>query len=129
MGGLHVQAVYTGLCALLWGKCGRGIWGDAFGLVEGSGCNLESEHEIGGYMERDEETVGVDLKLGMPDFKTEAEEAAWWPTQEEALGKAFEKAAKYGSLKRAYYTLKGATLATLIRLDPVDIELAKKQAE
>lgn len=80
-------------------------------------------------MERDEEIVEVDLKLDMPDFKTEAEEAAWWPTQEEALGKAFEEAAKNGTLRRAHYTLKGATPTTYIRLDPADIELAKKQAE
>lgn len=65
----------------------------------------------------------------MPDFKTEAEEAAWWPTQEDALGKAFEEAARNGTLKRIHYTLKGATPTTSIWLDPGDIEPAKKQAE
>lgn len=80
-------------------------------------------------MERDKETAGVNLKLDMSEFKTEAEEAAWWPTQEDKLFEAFEEAAKNGTLKRAHYTLKGATPTTSIRLDPADIELAKKQAE
>lgn len=49
--GSMLQAVYTGLCALLYGKCLRGIRRAAFRSVDGSGCSLESEHETGGYME------------------------------------------------------------------------------
>ena len=62
-----------------------------------------------GYMEATVEctegTAEVDLKLDMPKFETEAEEAAWWPTQEGKLFTAFKEAAENGTLKRARYTL------------------------
>ncbi len=37
----------------------------------------------------DRKTRTPNLKLEAPAFKTEAEEATWWPTQEEKLFKAF----------------------------------------
>ena len=67
--------------------------------------------------------------LQIPDFKDEAEEAAWWDTHpEETLG-IFERAAKDGSLGRGTLAQRAQTVATSIRLDTADIELAKTIAQ
>ena len=70
------------------------------------------------------------LKLNNPDFKSEKEEAEWWPLQEDLIADAFEKAAADGTLE--YGTLvkrSGVVASTIIPLDPNDIELARTQAE
>ncbi len=69
-------------------------------------------------------------KLNHPVFATEAEEARWWPQQEDKLADAFEKAAKDGTLQRGTLAARmGAIPPTTIRLDPRDIARARKQAE
>ena len=67
--------------------------------------------------------------LQTPEFKTEAEEAAWFDSNEDALLKQFEQAAKEGTLTRGTLARRGLTPPTTIRLNPDDIELAKAQAE
>ncbi|HEY4357843.1 MAG TPA: CopG family antitoxin [Acidobacteriaceae bacterium] len=67
--------------------------------------------------------------LQTPEFKSEAEEAAWWDShQSETLG-LLEQAAKDGSLGRGTLARRAQTVATSIRLDAADIELAKEFAE
>ncbi len=64
-----------------------------------------------------------------PDFKSEAEEAEWWDTHEDESMKAFEQAAAEGRLGRGTVARKAGLPTTTIRLDPVDIQLAREQAE
>ena len=63
----------------------------------------------------------------MPEFATEAEEAAWWPTQEDKLFEVFKAAAKNGTLRRGGFKTKPTEPVTL-RMDAGDLELAKGQA-
>ncbi len=81
-------------------------------------------------MERADEQNKI-LELNTPDFRTEAEEAAWWPTQEDKLFAEFERQAKNGTLKVSLASEKRRieTISTPISLNPADIELAKQQAE
>jgi len=65
----------------------------------------------------------------IPKFKTEAEEAQWWFDNREELDKDFAQAFAEGRLKRRTEPRTGSTPTTTIRLDPVDIELARKLAE
>lgn len=67
--------------------------------------------------------------LKTPDFKSEAEEAAWWANNQDLLAEEFKQAATDGTLRRGAAARLGATPTTTIRLDPNDIELAKTQAE
>jgi predicted DNA binding CopG/RHH family protein len=68
-------------------------------------------------------------QLKTPKFKSEAEEAVWWDNNQSLVLKEFETAAKDGTLGRGTLVRRGQTPTTTIRLDPVDIELAKSQAE
>lgn len=68
-------------------------------------------------------------KIEIPEFKSEAEEADWWPANQDAFLSAFEEAAKNGTVKRGGIAQSGQTPTTTIRLDLKDIELAKVQAE
>lgn len=69
-------------------------------------------------------------KLNNPTFASEAEEAAWWPGQEDKIADAFEKAAAEGTLRRGTLARRmGGIPPTTIRLDPDDIARARKQAE
>ena len=68
-------------------------------------------------------------QLKTPEFKSEAEEASWWDNNPDLILKEFETAAKDGTLGRGTLVRRGQTPTTTIRLDPVDIELAKSQAE
>ena len=65
----------------------------------------------------------------LPDFKSEAEEAKWWFDNQDELDKDFAKAAAEGRLGRGTAARVGGIPTTTIRLDPVDIEMARKQAE
>lgn len=60
--------------------------------------------------------------LKIPQFKSETEEAAWYPQQEDAIMQAFEGARAAGQLRR-----RGSQAITL-RMDLEDLELARKQA-
>lgn len=63
-------------------------------------------------------------------FVSEEEEAQWWPAQESKIADAFEKAAAKGTLRRGTVARRmGSIPPTTIRLDPVDISRARKQAE
>ncbi len=67
--------------------------------------------------------------LKTPEFKTEDEEAHWWANNHDLLLNELEDAAKGGTLGRSTLTKRGLTPTTTIRLDPADIELARRQAE
>ncbi len=64
-----------------------------------------------------------------PDFKSEAEEAAWWDTHQDESLSIFKQAAKNGTLGRGTLARRAQTAATSIRLDAADIELAKALAQ
>jgi len=66
--------------------------------------------------------------LENPEFKSEAEEAAWWDSHPDETLAVFEEAAKDGTLGRGTLARRSQTAATSIRLDTADIELAKKLA-
>jgi predicted DNA binding CopG/RHH family protein len=63
------------------------------------------------------------------EFKSEAEEAAWWDTHPNETLALFEAATKDGTLGRGTLARRSQTAATSIRLDTADIELAKALAE
>jgi predicted DNA binding CopG/RHH family protein len=65
----------------------------------------------------------------LPDFTTEAEEAAWWAANQDLVGRKFEEAAKDGTMTQGTLAKRGTTPTTTIRLDPTDIALAREQAE
>lgn len=67
--------------------------------------------------------------LNTPEFKTEAEEAVWWDSHPDETLAVFEQAAKDGTLGRGTLKRRAQAVATSIRLDPDDIELAKQLAE
>lgn len=65
----------------------------------------------------------------LPDFKSEAEEAKWWFDHQDELDKDFAEAAANGTLGRGTAARLGALPTTTIRLDPIDIQMAREQAE
>jgi predicted DNA binding CopG/RHH family protein len=65
----------------------------------------------------------------LPEFKSEAEEAKWWFDNQEELDKDFAQALAEGRLHRRTEPRTGSLPTTTIRLDPVDIDLARKLAE
>jgi predicted DNA binding CopG/RHH family protein len=65
----------------------------------------------------------------IPKFESEAEEAKWWFDNREELDKDFAQAFAEGRLRRRTEPRVPALPTTTIRLDPVDIELARKLAE
>ena len=67
--------------------------------------------------------------LQTPEFKNEAEEAAWWDSHPDETLALFEQAAKDDTLGRGTFARRAETAATSIRLDRADIELAKALAE
>ncbi len=68
-------------------------------------------------------------KMDIPVFASEAEEAAWWPKQEDRIADEFERAAASGDLARGALAKRAALRTTTLRLDPSDIEKARVQAE
>jgi hypothetical protein len=75
-------------------------------------------------------------KLKTPKFASEAEEAAWWFDRRDDVTKAFEDAAKAGTLRsgsaanlaRKESAAAGVTPTTTIRLDPDDVSRARTLA-
>ncbi|HEY5381726.1 MAG TPA: hypothetical protein VIJ65_05690 [Acidobacteriaceae bacterium] len=65
----------------------------------------------------------------LPDFKSEAEEAQWWFDHQDELLEDFKEAAANGTLGRATVARRMGLPTTTIRLDPVDIQRAREQAE
>jgi predicted DNA binding CopG/RHH family protein len=68
-------------------------------------------------------------KRVLPDFASEAEEAAWWDSNQDELFKDFERAAAEGRLGRGTTARLAGIPTTTIRLDPADIAMARAQAE
>ena len=67
--------------------------------------------------------------LQTPEFKSEAEEVAWWDSHPDETLAIFQQAAKDGTLGRGTLARRAQTAATSIRLDAADIELAKTIAQ
>ena len=67
--------------------------------------------------------------MDIPAFETEAEEAEWWPGQEDRIAQEFERAIRLNQAGRGTAARRAALPTTTIRLDPKDIELARSQAE
>ncbi|MGB0063289.1 MAG: hypothetical protein WBP85_02495 [Terracidiphilus sp.] len=61
-------------------------------------------------------------------FANEAEEAAWWESNEDALADEFEKATAEGRVGIGTVAKKAALPTTTIRLDPGDIAKARALA-
>jgi len=62
-------------------------------------------------------------------FASEAEEAAWWKANEDALLDEFKKAEAEGRLGIGTAAKRAALPTTTIRLDPADIAKAREQAD
>jgi predicted DNA binding CopG/RHH family protein len=67
-------------------------------------------------------------ELKTKTFKNEAEEAAWWEANEDALAEEFERATADGRVAIGTVAKRAALPTTTIRLDPDDIARARKQA-
>ncbi len=67
--------------------------------------------------------------MQVPAFASEAEEARWWARQENALAGEFARAAKAGEVGEGTVARRAALPTTTIRLNPEDIEMARRQAE
>jgi len=67
-------------------------------------------------------------ELKTKTFANEAEEAAWWQSNEDALLEDFKKAEKEGRLGIGTALKRAALSSTTIRLDPDDIAKARVQA-
>jgi predicted DNA binding CopG/RHH family protein len=67
-------------------------------------------------------------ELKQKTFKTEAEEAQWWKSNEDDLAAEFERAGAQGRLGVGTVAKRAALPSTTIRLDPEDIAKARIQA-
>jgi predicted DNA binding CopG/RHH family protein len=67
-------------------------------------------------------------ELKKKTFTNEAEEAAWWESNEDALADEFEKATAEGRAGIGTVAKRAALPSTTIRLDPEDIAKARVQA-
>jgi predicted DNA binding CopG/RHH family protein len=61
-------------------------------------------------------------------FANEAEEAAWWEANEDALADEFEKAGEEGRLGHGTAMARASQFSIPIGLDPEDIAIARVQA-
>jgi hypothetical protein len=68
-------------------------------------------------------------KLKEMTFANEAEEAAWWESHEDELLEEFEKAETEGRLGHGTALRLASLPSTMLRLDPDDEAMARKQAE
>jgi predicted DNA binding CopG/RHH family protein len=64
-------------------------------------------------------------ELKSKTFANEAEEAAWWESNEDALADEFEKASAEGRVGIGTVAKRAALPSTTIRLDPDDIAKAR----
>src|ERR1035441_9124939 len=60
-----------------------------------------------------------------PEFKSEAEEAAWWDAHPDSIVEQFEKAAKEGRMLRGIPKSKSVTIRIAVR----DLEAAQRLAD
>jgi predicted DNA binding CopG/RHH family protein len=73
-------------------------------------------------------------EIVMPKFASEREEADWWANNPEFILQEFKRAKAegrlgHGTVARRMAEIKSAAKSTTIRLDEVDLSLARKQAE
>ena len=68
-------------------------------------------------------------QIEIPDFASEAEEAAWWFDNQDQLDDDFLKAAEEGRLGQGTAVRLAGLAGDYIHMDPVDIEMARSQAE
>lgn len=61
-------------------------------------------------------------------FKNEAEEAAWWESNEDTLADEFEKATAEGRIGYGTVVITGDSSVAKVQLDPEDIAIARVQA-
>jgi len=64
----------------------------------------------------------------IPSFPSEAEEAAWWEANEDALADEFEKATVEGRVGYGTVVITGDSSVAKVLLDPDDIAKARVQA-
>ena len=67
--------------------------------------------------------------LETPRFLTESEEADWWANNQSILLDELNQSAVDGTLAGGTLARRGQTPTITIRLDPADVELARRQAE
>lgn len=67
-------------------------------------------------------------ELKSKTFTNEAEEAAWWKANEDALLEDFKKATAEGRIGIGTVAKRAGLTSTTIRLDPGDIAKARAQA-
>jgi hypothetical protein len=68
-------------------------------------------------------------KRVLPDFKSEAEEAAWWDSHQDEIFEDFEQAAAEGRLGHGTEARRGdLPPISPYQLDPEDISMAREQA-
>jgi predicted DNA binding CopG/RHH family protein len=68
-------------------------------------------------------------ELKTKTFVNEAEEAAWWESNEDRLADEFEKATGEGTIGIGTVAKRAALRTTTIRLDPDDVTKARVHAE
>lgn len=65
----------------------------------------------------------------LPKFTSEAEEAKWWFEHQDELDQDFLTAAAEGRLGQGSAARRAGLPTTTIRLDPIDIQMAREQSE
>lgn len=68
-------------------------------------------------------------RIDAPKFANEAEEARWWFENQDAIDDEFELAAKEGRIGVGTAVRRANAVATVVALDPEDVERARAQAE
>jgi hypothetical protein len=68
-------------------------------------------------------------QIEIPDFASEAEEAAWWFDNQDQLDDDFLKAAEEGRLGQGTAVRLAGLAGDYIYMDPTDIEMARAQAD
>jgi predicted DNA binding CopG/RHH family protein len=68
------------------------------------------------------------IRTGIPNFKSEREEAEWWDSHPEVVTELFLKARREGKIQRLP-VVRGATKSVTIRMPIADIETAQQIAE
>ena len=68
-------------------------------------------------------------KLVVPKFANESEEARWWFDNRDAVDDQFDLAEQKGRLERGTVARMANAAATVVALDPGDVERTRAQAE
>ena len=68
-------------------------------------------------------------RLEVPEFASEAEEASWWFDNQDMVADELELAEREGRLGHGTAARRANAVATVVALDPEDVERARVQAE